>query len=88
MARTERVARPALLRCPDGAVLGRRDHRDHGDRTRCRGWQAAGHEHRTSADAIRSAEQILAERLARGDIDEETYRRQRDLIRASQHPRD
>jgi putative membrane protein len=48
-----------------------------------RGWRAAWYEHRTSADATRSAEQILAERFARGDIDEETYRRQRDLIRAS-----
>jgi putative membrane protein len=31
--------------------------------------------------ARRRPDEILAERLARGEIDEETYRRQRELVR-------
>jgi putative membrane protein len=34
------------------------------------------------ATAAQDAEQLLADRLARGDIDEVTYRRQRALIRS------
>jgi putative membrane protein len=34
-----------------------------------------------SAQPRRSAEDVLAERLARGEIDEEEYRRRRDAIR-------
>ncbi len=31
-------------------------------------------------------EQVLAERFARGDIDEEEYRRRRDILHADTHP--
>lgn len=39
---------------------------------------AVGHEHRRAG----SAEDVLAERLARGDIDEEEYRKRREALRA------
>lgn len=38
------------------------------------------------ADRERSAEQILAERYARGDIDEEEYRRRLDVLRGRPDP--
>ena len=37
---------------------------------------------RTAASGSEDAEALLAERLARGEIDEEEYRRQRALIRS------
>lgn len=36
--------------------------------------------------ADRNAEEILAERFARGEIDEEEYRSRRDLLRSAQTP--
>jgi putative membrane protein len=35
----------------------------------------------TSVEPRRTAEELLAERFARGDIDEEEYRRRRDVLR-------
>jgi putative membrane protein len=50
------------------------------------GGQAAPEGRGQAASEGRSAEQILAERYARGEIEEDEYRRRLDVVRGTQGP--